>query len=206
MPHAERTITVNRPARAVFDYLADGTHNAEWRTGVVEIERTSAGGGQGATYRQVLAGPGGRRIDGDYKVTVFDPPTRLEFQVTAGPARPAGVFELAETTPGATRASRFVCPYGLFPWLTSRHQPTQLSVFSPNTSPHPSSHSYTKCSTPSSSNFPRNGQHSIPIGPRGRASGLLEIAVSAMLRPADPSIQLATLGPEHCRYSPNDLY
>src|SRR5947208_3095435 len=111
-----------------------------------------------------------------------------------------------ETTPGATRASRFVCPYGLFPWLTSRHQPTQLSVFSPNTSPHLSSHSYTKCSPPSSSNFPRNGQHSIPIGPRGRASGLLEIAVSAMLRPADPSIQLATLGPEHCRYSPNDLW
>jgi hypothetical protein len=33
---------------------------------------------------------------------VFDPPARLEFQVTARPARPAGVFELAETTPGAT--------------------------------------------------------------------------------------------------------
>lgn len=102
MPHAEHTVTVNRPARAVFDYLADGTHNAEWRTGVLEIERTSADDGEGATYRQVLAGPGGRRIDGDYKVTVFDPPARLEFQVTAGPARPAGVFELAETTPGAT--------------------------------------------------------------------------------------------------------
>lgn len=80
------------------------------------------------------------------------------------------------------------------PWLSSRHQPTQLSVFYPNTSPHPSPHSYTKCSTVSSSNSPRNAQHSIPIGPRGRASGLLEIAVSAMLRPTDPSIQLATLG------------
>jgi len=102
MPHAERTVTVNRPARAVFDYLADGTHNAEWRTGVLEIERTSAGGGEGATYRQILAGPGGRRVDGDYKVTVFDSPARLEFQVTTGPARPTGVFELAETTPGAT--------------------------------------------------------------------------------------------------------
>jgi len=102
MPHAEHTVTVNRPVRAVFDYLADGTHNAEWRTGVLEIERTSAGSGEGATYRQVLSGPGGRRIDGDYKVTVFDPPARLEFQVTAGPARPAGVFELAETAPGAT--------------------------------------------------------------------------------------------------------
>jgi hypothetical protein len=74
MPHAEHTVTVGRPARDVFDYL----------------------------YRQVLAGPGGRRIDGDYRVTVFDPPRRLEFLVTAGPARPSGVFEL---TDGGGRAT-----------------------------------------------------------------------------------------------------
>jgi uncharacterized protein YndB with AHSA1/START domain len=96
MPHAEHTITIARSPQEVFDYLADGTHNAEWRAGVLEIERTSAGAGEGATYRQVLAGPGGRRIDGDYRITAFDPPRRLEFQVTAGPARPTGVFELSE--------------------------------------------------------------------------------------------------------------
>jgi hypothetical protein len=82
---AERTVTVNRPASDVFDYLADGTHNREWRTGVLEIERSSAADGQGATYRQVLAGPGGRRIDGDYGVTVFDPPRRLNFMSLPGP-------------------------------------------------------------------------------------------------------------------------
>ena len=110
MPHAEHTVTVNRPAGAVFDYLADGTHNAEWRSGVLEIERTSPGGGQGATYRQVLSGPGGRQIDGDYQVTVFEPPTRLEFQVIAGPARPAGMFELTETTRASQRfGSRSTC-------------------------------------------------------------------------------------------------
>src|SRR5258706_16018256 len=103
MPYAEHTVTVNRPAREVFDYLADGTHNREWRTGVLEIERTSAAGGEGATYRQVLSGPGGRRIDGDYRVTVFDPPRRLEFRVTAGPARPTGVFELSENPAPTTR-------------------------------------------------------------------------------------------------------
>jgi uncharacterized protein YndB with AHSA1/START domain len=96
MPHAEHTITVARSPQEVFDYLADGTHNLEWRAGVLEIERTSAAAGEGATYRQVLAGPGGRRIDGDYRITAFEPPRRLEFQVTAGPARPTGVFELSE--------------------------------------------------------------------------------------------------------------
>lgn len=103
MPHAEHTVTVARPQKDVFDYLADGTHNREWRAGVLEISRTSAADGQGATYRQVMAGPGGRRIDGDYQITVFDPPRRLEFQVTAGPARPAGVFELSENADQSTR-------------------------------------------------------------------------------------------------------
>jgi len=44
MPHAEHTITVRRPAREVFDYLADGARNPEWRAGVLEIERTSGFG------------------------------------------------------------------------------------------------------------------------------------------------------------------
>jgi hypothetical protein len=87
---------------------------------VLEIERTSAGDGEGATYRQVLAGPGGRRIDGDYRVTVFDPPRRLEFHVVAGPARPVGVFELTEAAGSSTR-ERFaldIKPGGLMKLMT----------------------------------------------------------------------------------------
>jgi uncharacterized protein YndB with AHSA1/START domain len=107
MPHAEHTVTINRPARDVFDYLADGTHNRDWRSGVLEIEKITTAAGEGASYRQVLAGPGGRRIQGDYRVTVFDPPRRLEFLVTAGPARPTGAFEITETPDHGTRV-RFV--------------------------------------------------------------------------------------------------
>ncbi len=101
MLHAEHSVTIDRPSRDVFDYLADGTHNRDWRDGVIEIERVSASEGEGATYRQVLAGPGGRRIDGVYQVTVFERPSRLEFLVTAGPARPTGAFELSETPQSA---------------------------------------------------------------------------------------------------------
>lgn len=72
MPHAKHTVTIARPPQEVFDYLADGTYNPEWRAGVLEIERTSAAPGEGATYKQVLAGPGGRRIDRDYRITAFD--------------------------------------------------------------------------------------------------------------------------------------
>lgn len=120
MPHAEHTVTVNRPAGDVFDYLADGTHNRDWRSGVLEISRTSAAGGEGATYRQVLSGPGGRRIDGDYRITVFDSPRRLEFLVTAGPARPSGTFELTENPDQSTKV-RFaldLTPTGMMRLMT----------------------------------------------------------------------------------------
>ena len=108
MPHVEHTVTVNRPARVVFDYLADGMNNRAWRNGVLVIERTNSADGLGATYRQVTStGPGGRPLDEDYRVTVFDPPRRLEFLVTAGPVRPAGVFELIENPDQSTQV-RFV--------------------------------------------------------------------------------------------------
>jgi uncharacterized protein YndB with AHSA1/START domain len=120
MPHAEYTVTIDRPAREVFDYLADGTHNRQWRAGVLEIRHANSTTGEGAAYRQVLAGPGGRRIDGDYRVTVFNPPRRLEFLVTAGPARPAGVFELTDGTDRATvvRFALDVQPTGFMKLMT----------------------------------------------------------------------------------------
>jgi uncharacterized membrane protein len=38
-----------------------------------------------------MQGPGGR-IEADYEIVVFEPNARLEFQVTAGPARPRGAY------------------------------------------------------------------------------------------------------------------
>jgi uncharacterized membrane protein len=110
MAHAENTVTINRPIDEVFGYLADGTNNPRWRDGVLEIERTSP-----TEYRQVLKGPGGRRVAGDYRVTREEAPNLLEFAVTAGPARPTGRFALAEAGPGSTRLtfSLDLAPKGL---------------------------------------------------------------------------------------------
>lgn len=102
MPHAENTVTVDRPIQDVFAYLADGANNPRWRSGVLSIDRTSAVDGVGATYRQKLRGPGGRTIDGDYRVTAYQPPHLLEFQVIAGPARPTGRFALTDAAAGRT--------------------------------------------------------------------------------------------------------
>jgi uncharacterized protein YndB with AHSA1/START domain len=102
MPHAENTVTIDRPIADVFAYLADGRNNAHWRPGVVEIAPSSEHEGPGATYRQVTRGPGGQRIAADYRVTLYSPPRELGFQVIAGPARPTGHFRLTEAGAGRT--------------------------------------------------------------------------------------------------------
>jgi uncharacterized protein YndB with AHSA1/START domain len=99
MAHAEATVTINQPVEEVFDFLADGTTNTQWRSGVIDITKAS-GDGAGATYRQTLKGPGGRKIQGDYRVTGFDRPTRLAFEVIAGQGAGHGGHAVTTTRHG----------------------------------------------------------------------------------------------------------
>jgi hypothetical protein len=98
MAHAENEITIDRPANEVYAFLADGLNNTKWRPGVLSIELASGvAGTEGAVYSQTLAGPRGRPIQGDYRITLADPGRVLRFQVIAGPARPEGSYLLAES-------------------------------------------------------------------------------------------------------------
>jgi uncharacterized protein YndB with AHSA1/START domain len=102
MVHAEYEVVIDRPIAEVFAFLADGLNDPTWRDGVEEIHRTSEAIGIGATYRQMVRGPGGIHAPGDYVISEYDPPHRLGFQVTAGPVRPTGRFDLTETDPART--------------------------------------------------------------------------------------------------------
>jgi carbon monoxide dehydrogenase subunit G len=93
MLEASNTITIARPADDVFAFLANAEHDKQWRSGVIEITRTS-GQGLGATYCQVVAGPGGRPIDADVEITEFVPNQRIGFRTTKGPVRPTGSYDL----------------------------------------------------------------------------------------------------------------
>jgi uncharacterized membrane protein len=92
MAHAEGSIVIDRPAKLVFDYVLDGTNNTLWRPSVIQIKRSSKATGLGATYRQIVKGPGGSRVDGDYKIVECLPNERIRFEVTSGPARPTGEY------------------------------------------------------------------------------------------------------------------
>lgn len=92
MAYAENKITINRPVSDVFAFVLDGDNNSKWRPGVLDIQRlTSKPDGVGSKFKQGLKGPGGR-IDGDYEITECEPNKSIQFQVTAGPARPMGSY------------------------------------------------------------------------------------------------------------------
>ena len=94
MPMAEHEVTIARPPADVFAFLADGTNDPQWRPAVADVAHES-GTGLGARYRQGMKGPMGRRVPADFEVTEHEPPRALAFQVTAGPVRPRGRYDLA---------------------------------------------------------------------------------------------------------------
>ncbi len=94
MAYAEGKILINKPVQEVFDFLLDGENNKAWRPAVVDIQRVSEKvRGVGAAFKQGLKGPGGKRIDGDYEIVECIPNELIKFKVTAGPARPTGIFQ-----------------------------------------------------------------------------------------------------------------
>jgi carbon monoxide dehydrogenase subunit G len=99
MPHAERTITIDRPPEQVFAFLADPANDRRWRPGVKEMSALGAPM-RGVRVRQIVAGPGGRSIAADIEIDAYDPPTRYAFHAVAGPVRPTGEYRLAPSGDG----------------------------------------------------------------------------------------------------------
>ncbi len=115
MAHAENEITIRRSPSDVYEFLADGLHNPEWRRGVQSVAlKSGTAGTSGAAYSQTLTGPGRRPIAGDYTITAADPGKRLSFQVIAGPARPTGEYNLTQVASGTViRFTLHLQPKGL---------------------------------------------------------------------------------------------
>lgn len=126
---AHQQLIIKRSAIEVYEFLADGLNNTAWRPTVQQIELKSGEAAQlGAVYRQVLSGPGGRAIDGDYQITIAEPGRELGFQVIAGPARPTGSYTLT-AVPDGTKLdfSLQLAPKGLMKLMRSMIQKTMES-------------------------------------------------------------------------------
>jgi hypothetical protein len=102
--HAERTVVIERSIADVFAFLADPTNDRLWRRDVLSISHVS-GAGVGAQYAQTVKAPGIGNVPADFRLTRFDEPTRIDFEVTAGPARPTGSYLLRDTGTGSTEVT-----------------------------------------------------------------------------------------------------
>ena len=111
MPEASNSIIIARPVSDVFSFLANAENDKQWRSGVIEITR-AGGQGVGTTYRQVVGGPGGRRIDADIEITELVADQRIAFKTTKGPVRPAGSYDLQATDAGTQVTFRLAASLG----------------------------------------------------------------------------------------------
>ena len=111
MPEESNTITIARPVGDVFAFLANAENDKQWRGGVIEMTRTS-GQGVGTTYRQIVARPGGRRIDADVEITEIVADQRIAFRTTNGPVRPTGTYELHAGDGGTVVTFRLAAKLG----------------------------------------------------------------------------------------------
>lgn len=91
MPHAERTIVIDRPQPEVFAFFANSENDPRWRP-AVKVMRREGPLAVGVRYTQRINGPGGREIPADIEVTVLDPDERMAFRGLAGPVRPLGSY------------------------------------------------------------------------------------------------------------------
>lgn len=99
MPTASRTIEIAAPIETVFAFFTDPSKDPTWRAGVKEMQAQGAPA-VGTTVHQVVAGPGGRSIDADIRITEYAAPHRYAFATIAGPVRPVGSYAFDETERG----------------------------------------------------------------------------------------------------------
>lgn len=75
---------INRPAREVFDFIANAANNPRWQKGMRSCVWTSSGGLRiGATYRQEARFLG-RTVRNDFEVTEYEPGRSITIRSLGG--------------------------------------------------------------------------------------------------------------------------
>lgn len=77
--------SVGKPIEDVFAYIGNLHNMPEWNTTVVEVEQTTPGDvGVGTKFKSV-GKMLGRRVEGEMRVTAYEPDTKIGVQMNAGP-------------------------------------------------------------------------------------------------------------------------
>jgi hypothetical protein len=101
MARVKKVLEVPRPAKEVFDYLADFSNAAEWDPGVQSGEKLTEGPiGEGTEFR-LVATFGPRRLPLTYRITGYQPHTRVVFDADDRDFRSHDVITVQEIPTGA---------------------------------------------------------------------------------------------------------
>ena len=97
------SILIRRPVAEVFAYLADFTHDREWRGEVTDVHPLSGERGTaGERYVEAMHFPG-VRVRSQFEVTAFEPPRLLAAE---GESEGMHASQRYELTPQGARATR----------------------------------------------------------------------------------------------------
>jgi carbon monoxide dehydrogenase subunit G len=100
----ESSITINRPAEDIWEYLIDFEKNKMWNPATVDMRLTSEGPlRKGSTYvwvGQFL----GRHIESNTEVTEFEPGRNFSYKIVSGPF-PGTASTTLEPAEGGTRVT-----------------------------------------------------------------------------------------------------
>jgi hypothetical protein len=93
MPHAQASITIARPVKAVYEFVMKGENNPLWRPKVLEVERVAGKpAAAGAVFKQQVKGFFGRRTAADYELTQCVPSKTIRYRLIAGRTRSTGTY------------------------------------------------------------------------------------------------------------------
>lgn len=98
MPAIDRTLTVDKPPRVVWDYLSDFTRTEEWDPPTRSTTRTAGDGGVGTVYHNVSSLLGSETAI-DYHVTDYAEGRRMELRAEVGRMR---LHDTLEVEPSGT--------------------------------------------------------------------------------------------------------
>ena len=96
-----RTVTVDRPAEVVFDYVSDFTTTTEWDPGTVRTVRVDGDGGVGTTYRNTSRFLG-RTTELTYVVKESSPHHRIGLRGENSTVVALDTMTLRQPRPGTT--------------------------------------------------------------------------------------------------------
>jgi len=119
MINLDLSTLIDHPVKDVFAFVSNLNNMSKWNSAVVSLQQLTPGAvGVGTKFKSV-GEMMGRRIEGEVQVTSYEPDTKTDFQMNAGPMQinvtisfkpvgtgtkvglnaqgnPAGVFKLAE--------------------------------------------------------------------------------------------------------------